>query len=399
MEQAGDLGAQAGDLGLVGRQRVEAMVETLASLGSRGESLAEVAHDARNMVTALGLYCDLLEEPGVLAVPFAHYGHELRLVAAASRRLVEKLVALHAQAGAGAELHSVSIPGTAGPGAGSVGAGSVGAASVGVVAWPSPAGAASAPESAADARAARTLHSGRDGAEQHGLEHNGSRQKGIASAQAEPRWNLDGNLDRNHRPNAGPNLDAAPAPGGERLFPVRGTARRWETLLSAPVDNLAAEMLANRNLLSALAGPGIAVTVDAEGGARPVRLMAEDLTRLLVNLVKNAAEAIPTAAGPGRIQISLREDGQKNAAPASLLLAIEDNGPGIPAAALGRVFDPGFTTHARNAAASSGWPILHRGLGLAIARSLVEAAGGRITASNREQGGARIALELPVRAA
>ena len=46
------------------------------------------------MVTALGLYCDLLEEPGVLAPPFRHYGGELRLVAAASRRLVEKLVAL-----------------------------------------------------------------------------------------------------------------------------------------------------------------------------------------------------------------------------------------------------------------------------------------------------------------
>ena len=60
---------------------------------SRGETLSEVAHDARNMVTALGLYCDLLEEPGVLATPFMHYGHELRLVAAASRRLVEKIVA------------------------------------------------------------------------------------------------------------------------------------------------------------------------------------------------------------------------------------------------------------------------------------------------------------------
>ena len=33
---------------------------------AQSESLAEVAHDARNMVTALGLYCDLLEEPGVL---------------------------------------------------------------------------------------------------------------------------------------------------------------------------------------------------------------------------------------------------------------------------------------------------------------------------------------------
>jgi hypothetical protein len=68
-----------------GRKRVETVVETLANLRSEGESLAEVAHDARNMVTALWLYCDLLEEPGVLNPGFHHYANELRLVAAASR--------------------------------------------------------------------------------------------------------------------------------------------------------------------------------------------------------------------------------------------------------------------------------------------------------------------------
>ena len=74
--------------------RAETLAATLAALRSESETLAEVAHDARNMVTALGLYCEFLEEPGVLATPFLHYGQELRLVAAASRRLVEKIVAL-----------------------------------------------------------------------------------------------------------------------------------------------------------------------------------------------------------------------------------------------------------------------------------------------------------------
>ena len=55
---------------------------------------------------------------------------------------------------------------------------------------------------------------------------------------------------------------------------------------------------------SALAGPMIAVTVDVEGGALPVRLSGEDLTRILVNLVKNAAEAMPEG---GRIQLGLHE--------------------------------------------------------------------------------------------
>ena len=79
-----------------GRKRVETVVETLANLRGGGESLAEVAHDARNMVTALWLYCDLLEEPAVLNPTFHHYASELRLVAAASRRLVEKLLAIDA---------------------------------------------------------------------------------------------------------------------------------------------------------------------------------------------------------------------------------------------------------------------------------------------------------------
>jgi hypothetical protein len=72
----------------VEQKRVNQVVETLTTLGNSGR---EVAHDARNMVTALDLYCDLLQQPGVLAKSFAHYGGELRLVAAASLRLVDKL--------------------------------------------------------------------------------------------------------------------------------------------------------------------------------------------------------------------------------------------------------------------------------------------------------------------
>ncbi len=152
------------------RRRVEAVVETLATLGSRGETLAEVAHDARNMVTALGLYCDLLEEPGVLATEFLHYGNELRLVAAASRRLVEKLVA----------------------------------------------------------------------------------------------------LDAGNAPQAGPLQDREnPLAADIGIRPEHaGVARSrgWDPMPAEPIDNLAEELKSNRNLLSALAGPSIAVTVEAEEG-------------------------------------------------------------------------------------------------------------------------------------
>ncbi len=192
------------------RKRVEAVVETLANLRGKGESLAEVAHDTRNMVTALGLYCDLLEEPGVLAPGFHHYAGELRLVATASRRLVEKMLALDAR------VDARSVP-----------------------------------------------------------------EAGLFSA-------------------IGANWTDAQDSGDGRLEPQR----RWDLMPPEPIDNLAAELAANRNLLSALAGPSITLTVDAQGGAQPVRLTGEDLTRILVNLVKNAAEAMPAA---GQIAIRLHE--------------------------------------------------------------------------------------------
>ena len=207
--------------------------------------MAEVAHDARNMVTALGLYCDLLEEPGVLANPFAHYGSELRLVAAASRRLVEKLVAIDTD-------HETPFP----------------------------------------------IRS----------------QRRIRSA--------DG-VDRRQ-------------PACMRNDWMMG----WDPKPSAPIGSLAVELLANHNLLAALAGSSITLTVDVDGGARPVWMTGEDMTRVLVNLVKNAGEAMPSG---GRIQIGLRELPASAGAMDSLVLTVEDNGPGIPEQAQTTIFESGYT--------------------------------------------------------
>jgi signal transduction histidine kinase len=303
------------------RKRVERVVETLATLRSQGESLAEVAHDARNMVTALGLYCDLLEEPGVLAAPYAHYGNELRLVAAASRRLVEKLVAIDTHTAAETVTPSwFNLESSR---------------------WPL----------AAEALAVKS-----------GTEWDRKTEPGLGQYP-------EGHLGRN---------------------------RRWDLLPALPITNLAAELLANRDLLSALAGPAIALTVDTNGGAQPVRLTGEDLTRVLVNLVKNAAEAMPSG---GRIHMKLCERPAAKGTTACVSLVIEDNGPGIPQEAFERIFVSGYTTHTKGRSAEGNWPLSHRGLGLAITRSIVEAAGGRVYAANREQGGARFEIELPVRQA
>jgi signal transduction histidine kinase len=294
------------------RQRVEAVVETLATLRGEGQSVAEVAHDARNMVTALGLYCDLLEEPGVLAGQFFHYGSELRLVAAASRRLVEKLVALDTR---GMDTSALN--------------------------------AHEAQETASANKTARNLG------------------KGLAAGLA-----------------TGP---------FERDMPERGVC--WDLMPAEPIQDLAHELLADRNLLAALAGPSIALTVYADGGQKPVRLSGEDLTRVLVNLVKNAAEAMPSG---GTIQLGLRERPADDAAAELLILTIEDNGPGIPRNAQERIFETGYSTHRKGSSPNGSWAGYHRGLGLSITRSIVEGAGGRIHAVNLTGAGARFELELPV---
>jgi len=282
--------------GNAGRERVEAMVEALAGARNEGETLAEVAHDARNMVTALGLYCDLLEEPGVLAAPFLHYGSELRLVATSSRRLVEKLVALDSRSNS---LTALSLDGVL------------------VSAKP-------------------PVSAGRD---------ERSRQ-----------------------------------------------ARRWDLMPAVPIDNLASELMANRNLLAALAGPMIALTVLPEGGARAVRLNGEDLTRVLVNLVKNAAEAMPAG---GKIRLALREKTSAAEGIDGLVLSVEDTGTGIPNEWLSEIFAAGFSTQPATSLSSAGWPAAHRGLGLSITRSIIEAAGGSIVARNLVPAGACFEIELP----
>ncbi|MGO9325390.1 MAG: ATP-binding protein [Terracidiphilus sp.] len=67
--------------------------------------------------------------------------------------------------------------------------------------------------------------------------------------------------------------------------------------------------------------------------------------------------------------------------------------------ALETIFTSGHTSHGMSEGSHGNWTLSHRGLGLTITRSIVEGAGGRITAGNREHGGSRFALELPLRRA
>lgn len=100
------------------------------------------------------------------------------------------------------------------------------------------------------------------------------------------------------------------------------------------------------------------------------------LERTLANLVTNAVDA----AGPtGTIEVELVVE--RNAA---VVIAVRDDGPGLPAEVRERVFDPYVTTKTTGT-----------GLGLAIARQTVELHGGTIDAGRSTLGGAEFVIRLP----
>jgi signal transduction histidine kinase len=109
------------------------------------------------------------------------------------------------------------------------------------------------------------------------------------------------------------------------------------------------------------------------------RVAPDKLERVLFNLVTNALRHTPSD-GSVAVRVERRD--------ADLLLRVEDSGEGLPAEASARMFERFW----RGDPARSG---SGAGLGLAIARGLVEAHGGRIWAENRPQGGACVSFTVP----
>jgi signal transduction histidine kinase len=247
---------------------------TKQAAGVQGtEPLAALAHDARNVVAALRLYCDLLSEPGVLSEGHKHFASELQAVVSAGCGLVEKL----------------TILGTA--------------------------------------------------------------------RHAEPSY-------------------------------MRRVAK--SSVYSPYIDDLAAAVEQLKGPLAALAGAKIGLEMECLTCFGRVRLSPEGLARILINLMRNAAEAMPQG---GRIRVTVQQgDGgsffDTAHTPRSVILCVQDWGPGIPRDQVQQLFDAGFTTKAQGAA--------NRGLGLSIVRSLVESAGGRVCATTVPGGGARFEVELPL---
>src|SRR5439155_19237255 len=107
----------------------------------------------------------------------------------------------------------------------------------------------------------------------------------------------------------------------------------------------------------------------------------EQVERVLLNLLTNALRHTPS---DGTVAVLLApEDGE-------VLVSVEDTGEGLTEEAAYRMFDRFWRGDGARAAADGG-----AGLGLAIARGLGEAQGGRIWAEPRESGGARVSFTIP----
>jgi len=120
---------------------------------------------------------------------------------------------------------------------------------------------------------------------------------------------------------------------------------------------------------------GIELTYRSDPDCPAVEFDAKLLGRAIRNIIENAIRA--TRSG-GRIDVEVSAEADR------VEIVIADSGPGVGADVLSRIFDPYFSTHASGT-----------GLGLPIARQIVEEHGGTISARNRPASGLEVLICLP----
>jgi CheY-like chemotaxis protein len=134
---------------------------------------------------------------------------------------------------------------------------------------------------------------------------------------------------------------------------------------------------------------GLGLEVDLAAGASHVAFDPARLQQVAWNLLKNAVK-FSNAGGRVAVRTGCGDAPEAGGRP-RLVLEVVDTGIGIDPAVLPRIFDPFEQGDAETARRSGGL-----GLGLAICREIVEAHGGRITASSAGRGrGAAFRVELP----
>jgi signal transduction histidine kinase len=148
---------------------------------------------------------------------------------------------------------------------------------------------------------------------------------------------------------------------------------------SASVDDVISDTLES---MSAQAGEKhLRLDGSVNGGPLQVQMDTRRVQRVLANLVQNAIRHTPT---DGAINVSAWDDGP------AVRVAVSDSGEGIAEHDLGRLFERAYRSDASRTRASGG-----AGLGLAIAKGIVEAHGGRIWVDSVVGSGSTFEFTLP----
>ena len=133
----------------------------------------------------------------------------------------------------------------------------------------------------------------------------------------------------------------------------------------------------------------VQVALDLPEGLAPIQGDPHQLRQIFTNLLTNAFEAL---GGTGNVRLAAvqlsndEETGSPDAQTVPMIqVEVSDDGPGMPADVMERIFSPFFTTKPQGS-----------GLGLAIVRKIVDAHDGRIDVSARADGGTRFRVTLPV---
>ena len=151
--------------------------------------------------------------------------------------------------------------------------------------------------------------------------------------------------------------------------------------LEIPEERVGLENVVNRAVAEVMqAMPQ--VTIECKGNFGDVAGDEGLLRQALLNLARNAAEACAETDAGGRV--TLRGEVVEGEETGWQRVIVSDNGPGIPAAAMPKLFRPFFTTKSNGT-----------GLGLAVVQKIIVQHGGHIEVRNCTKGGAEFIVTLP----
>lgn len=155
----------------------------------------------------------------------------------------------------------------------------------------------------------------------------------------------------------------------------RPTSGRWAPMnLHAAIDSI---LLLSRYRFKR---KGIALVKEYAPGLPQVKVVADQIKQVLLNLLNNAVDACEDGGGTITIGTAVDEDGQVH-------IFVRDTGKGIQPEIMARIFEPFFTTKPE---------VKGTGLGLSVTSGIVKSHGGRITVASEPGKGAVFTVILPI---